>query len=183
MLKLYVRIDEKVISRFSNRTQNGSLVKAGIRDRFEKLKREFISSLVLSNDERKNSRFSSIFKLLLIFALQAFATDAGAQKYLQSATEIDSKAAQFLEQTRLQRAQFSRQQAPLFDVPATTALQSNNLTTLWIPVQIHIAQNGQYYQAIDFLALSYLLSEVNAGLRDANIQLYSCGSANIIDDP
>ena len=121
-------------------------------------------------------------RLLLIAGFELLLGVTQAQEYFLSATKVDARASRFLKDTRPQRVQYSREQSPFFESPATAALQSNSLSTLWIPVQIHIAQNGPYSHAIDFLALSYLLSDVNAGLRDANIQLYSCGPANLIDD-
>ncbi len=126
-----------------------------------------------------------LFVRLLTFLLILGAAESNfAQSHLISATEVDERAAAFMAQNRLERIQFSQRNAHLFENKrsAGISLRSSNLSTLWIPVQIHVAANGPYYQAIDFLALSTLLSEVNAGLQAANIQLYSCGSANVIDD-
>ena len=114
--------------------------------------------------------------LLMVFV---FSSPLNGQDYFLSATELDEKAEKFLAQTRKERIKYSVQEASKF---TSRHLKNNNVNTIWIPVQIHIADNGAR-QAIDFLALSYLLADVNEGLRSANLQLYSCGPTNIINDP
>ena len=67
--------------------------------------------------------------------------------------------------------------------PRIELRQSAN-TTIWIPVQFHIAQQTGTYgnQAISNFTIYYYFNQLNTIFKDADIQFYQCGPINYIVD-
>lgn len=108
-------------------------------------------------------------------------TTTYAQEQSQlSAAQLDDAARAFMDQSRRDRTDFTNENAYRFDAENGTLRNSNSI--VWIPIQLHIAREGGFFAASIFNS-SYYISKANEQLIGANIQLYNCGTINLIDDP
>lgn len=119
------------------------------------------------------------FTFLLLFCALVTTTYAQEQSQL-SAAKLDAAARAYLDQSRRERMGFTNENAYRFDSENGTLRSSNSI--VWIPIQLHIARQGASFAASIFNS-SYYISKANEQLIDANIQLYNCGTINLIDDP
>ena len=60
--------------------------------------------------------------------------------------------------------------------------QSTSGNTIWLPVQLHIAQDLNQSTATSPFTVFQLMNMVNTNLEAANVQLYPCGPINYISD-
>ena len=123
--------------------------------------------------------FKSLTFLLLFGALTTIGY--AQEQSLLSAAALDEAARVHMDQSRRARMDFTNENAYRFARDAGNQLRSSN-SIIWIPIKLHIARDGASFAASIFNS-SYYLSKVNEALINANIQLYNCGTINLINDP
>ncbi|MEO0341060.1 MAG: hypothetical protein AAF242_17840, partial [Bacteroidota bacterium] len=102
------------------------------------------------------------------------------EQSILSATEYDVDAKAHFDDTRRDRMMYTETNAYRFDADWASQLRTGSDSTIWIPIQIHIAKTGNYYAA-NLFNTALFISQANEALADANIQLYNCSPMNIID--